>query len=208
MAFIIQHTDMLQLTVFTAYKNQVGINRFYYQATSSVGLTADAQAMADAIVPAIQIDYAAAMSSEAYFAGVKLQPAGDGPAYEPVYSSEVEDGAIAGDPLPGQITGLTTWRTELAGARHRGRTYWPFPAETDNIVTSVPSVGYQGQINALSTKMQTLTVTADATEWLLALHIWSEVDAVYREVTAYTVRPKWATQRRRGDFGRANILPF
>jgi len=208
MAFIIHHTDMVQLTVFTAYKNQVGLNRFFYQVSATPGATADAQVMADAIVPAIQLDYAACMSMHAAFHGVKLETAMAGPAYEPVYSSEVEDGAIVGDPLPGQCTGITTWRTELAGARHRGRTYWPFPAEEQNIVTSVPSAAYLTNVENLSLKMRSFNITADAVEWVFVLHIWSSVDAVYREVTAHTVRPKWATQRRRGDFGRANVLPF
>lgn len=49
-----------------------------------------------------------------------------GTAADVVYTGGgIQTGAIAGPSVPPQVAGLITWRTDLAGRAHRGRTFVP-----------------------------------------------------------------------------------
>jgi len=161
------------------------------------------------IITAIQSPWAACLSVSAAFAGIGLDKLSTFPVPARVYASEFEDGTVAGDPLPSQCAGLISWRTALAGKRNRGRTYMPFPAEADNAVTEFPSADYQARLQTLASTLENITLlNTEAGDIFLRMQVNSVAGNTFTDVDGYLIRAKWATQRRRGQFGRPNALPF
>jgi len=117
---------------------------------------------------------------------------------------------VGGDALPKQVAGLISWRTAFAGRRYRGRSFIPFPGESDNSEQQVPTAGYVTRLATLAGKIAIppLITSISGANANLELVIWHRDSSTYTPVNNYIVRSFWATQRRRGDFGRPNAAPF
>lgn len=116
-------------------------------------------------------------------------------------------GAVA---MPGQVTGLIRFTTNQIGKRGVGRLYIPFPAAADNILEGVPRPGYMTAAQSLGQRyVIQVTVTAGAAiytlDWVLVTR--GGVPVERRVLDSLPVKA-WATQRRRGSFGRFNKPPF
>jgi len=127
------------------------------------------------------------------------------------------DGIVAGDPLPGQVSGIITLRTLNAGRKYRGRFYVPFPGEADNAPTGVPTGSYQTALDTLGTALvQTIVGVGSGgntanLEPVLAKFTYAnhEVQSVQTFLLDSRIgRPRWATQRRRGNYGAQNVAPI
>jgi hypothetical protein len=119
-------------------------------------------------------------------------------------------GDNAGDALPRQTSGIISLVTALGGRKNRGRVYVPFPSETDNAIAGHPTAGY---VTALGDLAAILTgpyigVGAGGNTNDLQPVILHRVDGSVTPITGHFERSFWATQRRRGDFGRPNTGPF
>jgi len=198
---------------WTQFAEQIGINTFHYRVITVGGGadTATIEELAAQFSTVVNADMKALMTTNASFIGVTVQrvsAAGDAPVFN---SSDAGAGTVAGDSLPRQATGLITWRTATAGAKGRGRTYTPFPSEAQNDAGSTPSAVYQANLATLATDLRDFQTVTSATMIAneIQLGIWSQVPVgTFRPVTDYQIRGKWATQRRRGSYGRPNVSPF
>ena len=123
------------------------------------------------------------------------------------------DGAIL---LPTQTSGLISLRTPYAGRKYRGRMYIPFPSMTDNTAPDVPSASYVSAIQALGNVLAApITITGVPYQATAKCGIFhrppkgqpvtpSSITVITKAIAASI----WATQRRRGEFGRKNVAPF
>jgi len=111
--------------------------------------------------------------------------------------------------LPAQSCGITTWQSVLAGRSYRGRTYWPFPSTLADNGDGYPIAAYVSLLRALSIAILAgFTVTDGlATEFYVPYVRHSNGTQGPQIVTARN-NVKWATQRRRGDYGRQNVSPI
>lgn len=120
-------------------------------------------------------------------------------------------GAVA---LPRQTAGITHLTTALAGRAYRGRSYWPFPSVTHDQGDGVPTSAYASLIgtaiggllllSAISTAGRTATIQ-------MVLNHRKNKAGVIPPITPIVLtfaEQKWATQRRRGSFGRPNVSPI
>jgi len=121
-------------------------------------------------------------------------------------------GTVIGEPLPRQVSGIVTMNTAVFGRKGRGRLYLPFPSEED----SEPTLGIPGSAYVTAAQSigdfftQPLVVTIAAVNYSLDWVLQSVTDGVpsYFLYTGAVARPRWATQRRRGSYGRPNASPL
>jgi hypothetical protein len=114
-----------------------------------------------------------------------------------------------GQELPRQTAALISWHTNDAYPSGRGRLYTPFPPVTANGPSGTILPAYQGTVQGLATALLQFTAFgtgAGSTQCSLVLYGY-ELQTV-KPIVDWTVQGKWATQRRRGGFGRANVSPF
>jgi hypothetical protein len=202
--------DIYIAQVVTYSADQIAINVLWYSVTAKAGTGATDQQLCNQISTNIHAEYKACMGVGASYRGVRLGRFSPTPAPLPVQTSfDDGPGTVAGDLLPRQVSGVMTKRTALAGKRFRGRFYTAFPAEASNDVTGIPTAAYNTAHVNLSNKLD-LTVTAgvagNTNSMIPVVH--SGIAAANTPVTIFDPRTKWATQRRRGSFGRPNVLPF
>jgi len=203
--------DVYQVRIVSQYGNQVGMNVRYYVVDNVVGTEATPSDLAVTVDTAIFNAYKALMASTAVYRGVgaKLIWPTQGIEYYTIANFGV--GGVAGDVLPPQIAGLIGLQTLTPGRHGHGRMYIPFPGETDNGATGLPSAGYGTRLNTLGNLM-TLAVLkvsgGNTTTWKPCL--WNRQANNLTKIISggYYSRTAWATQRRRGGFGAANVLPF
>lgn len=117
-------------------------------------------------------------------------------------------GGRGGDPLPTQTCGLISWQTAKAGRKYRGRSFIPFPSETDSADPPQPSAAYRGFLSAIGAARSTPILVGAANSVRLLPVIYHRKDHTWDEILAFKIRLFWATQRRRGFLGRPNVPPF
>jgi hypothetical protein len=91
-----------------------------------------------------------------------------------------------------------------------------FPDASDDINNGVPSAGYQTALsNWLAVYLTAVTVpNAGATGSVSLVPCLNHrpgktpLPATVTDITSGSISAFWATQRRRGSFGRANSVPF
>jgi len=151
------------------------------------------------------------MPVTARFIGCSLQFANVLPPTIPPFTSSLGagDGNRSGDLLPKQAAGLIRLKGSLAGRHGRGRLYIGFGTEVWN--------GPGGTVVGAG------LVTLDALRlWYASQHnfvgatgatrlepcLRNRTDNSYTTVVDSIVDDRWATQKRRGDFGRVNPIPL
>jgi len=208
----IANNDIWQVRIYTNMQNQLAVNSFYYKGSAVTGVVPSSTWLSQ-IDAAWASDWKALLTNAAVYLGVTVQ------RMLPLPKTILEPTAVGtgtgnagATMMPKQVSGIGTFRTDFAGPSARGRVYIPFPDEADNGATAVPSAGY---LTRLTTMMNLLSIpfvvapgggnTATLTRvlWHPALSA-----ATALTVTSFLVRAKWATQRRRGDYGQPNQLPF
>jgi hypothetical protein len=139
--------------------------------------------------------------------GVLVRIVGIGPSSPPAWDTSLAAvGSAAGEVLPKQTAGLISWITAFSGRGNKGRTYVPFPVEASNTQAGVPDVNYQALLTNLASVYFSFQTTAGANNATLEPVLYHRALHTGSPLLGFAVRAKWATQRRRGDFGRINQL--
>jgi len=118
-------------------------------------------------------------------------------------------GNDAGDPLPTQTCGLISIYTDTLGKSGQGRVYVPFPAQDSIDSNGSPDALYLGDLDDLGLALTTpLAVPSGAISAVFVPVMYVPGGAPPKPIIKYLVRDAFATQRRRGAFGRLNANPF
>lgn len=189
------------------FGEQLGLNVRHYRSVAVVGAGVPPSAVATAIFASLGPLYVNILTASASFESVsvaKILPLPRGMSQQTTDTPLV--GLQVGDPLPKQVAGLISLRTLFSGRRFRGRMYIPFPPEILNELPDArPSASYLtvlGTIASFVIAPLPISVGADSETFLpVVLHRDDLTDTFIFDAM---VRPVWATQRRRGDFGRTN----
>lgn len=110
-----------------------------------------------------------------------------------------------------QTAGLIALKTANQGRKNRGRQYVPFPATAANTGAGVPTLLYLADLVALGVEMRTIRVYSNPalTETVeLIPIIWKKGSITWSVIIDMAAKRAWATQRKRGDFGRLNASPI
>jgi len=205
--------DVFEVKLYSYCRDQLGLNVLHYVCTqapanppaNTIGI------LATAVDAKFAVPMKGAMSSEASYEGASLRFLGPGlQSMEFVETTGAGVGTTAGDVLPTQVSGIITKRTLRPGRAFRGRMYIPFPSETNSDTKALPTAAYLAKLATISTAL--LQVISDGVAPIpveLSLIVGKGISAANtRLVLSTTNNRKFATQRRRGSYGKANVLPF
>lgn len=111
--------------------------------------------------------------------------------------------------LPTQTSGLVQLYSTTLGKIGQGRTYVPFPSPTASEANGTPTAGYLNALNDLGGFLSSnLTVVDGVQVATFRPCLYRGGADVPRFLESFRRPDAWATQRRRGSFGRTNSLPF
>lgn len=194
--------------------NQLGINITHWMVDSLVG-TGDISATK--IAKYFDLNFCSlvrdCMTSKASYLGASAQKIFPIKENEGLWNISSGPGTKGATPLPTQTSGLASLRSEVTGRGKRGRMYVPFPA-TDAIdagaAVDYPNAAYQTAVEAYSAPVLTPQTVTDGGNGvvLVCVILNRRLPGDSPPVISRRASSRWATQRRRGDFGPQNVPPF
>lgn len=204
--------SVIKANVYCTIAGQVSVSSHKYQMTSITGasLFNSAALLAD-LDSIFSTNYPPLLSDDALYYGLQLYLENPtGPAPRPDSSILLQGPGTAGAGLlPSQASGLISWYTATLGKSGQGRTYVPFPAPASNEADGTPTAAYIAALDTLAFSIRSPKVVVDAGITGTFEHVlYAGGIATPVLVIDSTQRNAWATQRRRGAYGRANANPF
>lgn len=200
--------DVLQARFVTRFAEQAGIIVRHWRISAVSGAEQTLTAIATNLgnVTGLLLRNLMTSSASYVFVGVsKIRPL---PVSLEVTSTvQAGVGDHAGDALPRQVSGLISLRSALAGKRNRGRSYVPFPPESDNALNAVPTASYVTRLGLLRDELllSPRIVGPAPNETTLIPVVFRRVAGTTQDLILGLPRTVWATQRRRGSFGRPDF---
>jgi len=160
--------------------------------------------------------YLPVLANNALYVGSNIQNLQGGPPYELPWGTNANqaNGTGGATPLPAQVTGIYGTTSEFTGPAYRGRSYVPFP--TSEFVTAgpppIPSNAYLTLLGLLALQFTGLLPIASGgvtvtVQWILVQFSVGGAVFSYTPLTGFKLPQRWATQKRRGDYGRTNPMP-
>jgi hypothetical protein len=208
---------LYRVRYFCYQAGQVGINVLHYLAANIIGAGLNEGQAVDILSGDAGVGLIPMLNNLAQFIGADMQDITGLPPYEVQAGSVVGQGfGTAGPvPLPTQTCGLLTGQTAITGRAYRGRAYLPFPATASMTAagTATPTAGYLVNMIVMGTLYYTpVTPTVGVTAVQLVpvlVHRKNKAGLTPAPTTiiGYRINTAWATQRRRGNYGRPNPLP-
>jgi len=204
--------DILEVTTYCTLFEQVGINVLHYSVSGIVGAGRTQQEVCDLLDTRWKGFMVELISSEASADGLTIQNLSQPTVPPSVSANAAEVGLVGGHPLPRQTAGFIRKRSQFAGRRGTGRMYAPFATEDSNDPNfGAPSNGYVNSLQQFADGMMPLA-TFDLGVGMdrigLQSGVYSPTDVLFTPMLKATAVQKWATQRRRGSFGRPEVSPF
>jgi hypothetical protein len=201
---------ILRQTVGCYLSPQVAINQVHWEVSGLVGTVSDQDCCDDLNIFAANA-YIPILNINATYWGVKIQIVQTTfPKPIPVVNASLTAvGGVAGDVLPYQICGIFTKFTNNGGRIGRGRFYVAFPSEGLNTAAGQPSAAYLTLLGTLASNFCTqATITGGSGTCVLNPILYHYGAPPFpTPITGFRANPKWATQRRRGDYGKTNLIP-
>jgi hypothetical protein len=203
---------------------QASVNRHYYRVA-----TTDATSITDLDVAThfagLATEYTNLLAGTANYNGCIARIINRVPLPVRQVAPNLTGGTAGAVGLPRQTSGIISVYTALAKQANRGRLYLPFPATASDQTNGIPTNAYVAALNSLATVIFAVTnitgaLGGNATLVPVLLHpqitklnpapppkrIVTRAAAV-TDVSVWFSRQVWATQRRRGSYGRANKSP-
>lgn len=202
--------DVYEVKIGSWFNNQAGINVTHWYCTSVTGSGQTDIQFATVMDLNFAADMKALMTNAAVYFGVRVQRKLPLPQTGPVVFAGLTGNGTAGTtPLPTQVTGMFSKITGLAGRAFRGRFYMPFPDAADNDNTNDrPNAGYMTRLGLLASAVTSAqTIGAGANTVVMSPVIYHRHTLLTTNISTATARQKWATQRKRGVYGRLNPYP-
>jgi len=202
--------------VYCYFGDQVGINTRYFQVGAIAGPAVSELAfiaVQDIIFAAL---YKPALTDGAEYIGSDIQNITVGPPYPLQSGTSANQGNGTGGTLPmgAQVSGLISTRTAMSGPAFRGRSYIPFPSadSTDATAPAFPNAAYSAQLQlianaALGTVGYTIGGGTVSVTWVIYHYQPAALRALPTPITAAFPTGSYATQKRRGNYGRLNPSP-
>lgn len=209
MAYPVADDLCIEIAMYCATSDQAGINTLRFRTTDSAG-TVSLQDVADWWSTMAATYYKPMISSDASYLGCSVRNLTTLPLEIAWWAQNGAGVGTMGDLLPAQLAALVSMRTLRAGPSGRGRHYIPFPG--------VGAIGANGVLDgdyAADVELWRIWATADHTftdggdTVTLTPGLWALPTSLltFLPFVDSSVATGFATQRRRGYFGRKNALP-
>lgn len=201
--------DIIETRLFCTQTDQTSVNVRQWVVTAQVAGGPSENFVADALSNIFANLYKALMSVGARYNGLGLRRINPLPiAVESFSPIGAGAGAVAGTNLPRQTCGIISLRTPFGGRKYKGRIYVPFPSATDNTTNGVPTTTYGSNLALLGSQfIKDQTVISGASSVALTPIVFHRSDRTYTQIVGAVYPLRWATQRRRGSYGRPNTSP-
>jgi hypothetical protein len=191
-------------------QGQVGYNELHAQVTANVGTGAtDAQiaAVASAAWAAIYVPW---LYSTFSYRGTVVQQISPARMNAVTSIAGQAAGTGTGGALPTQLAGLVSMTSTIPGRKGHGRMYVSFPADNMMVVlTGVLSAAGQTLLtNAQSVLNTPWTAGGGGNTTTLSYGVYSKKLPGFGTLLSTVNSTVFATQRRRGAFGKVNNEPF
>lgn len=196
--------DVYQATVHCHALDQEALNVYHLKVLAVTGAPTMA-ILAGTLDVLATVTYPPCLSATARYEGVELRRLLPTKS-RPVNSSTPGAGGGGTPLMPRQVCGIWTKQSAGVGPGKRGRVYVPFPSTIDtNGTADVPNSAYLGNLATLATDWTGVDVLDDLAGNTITVEfgIFSKA-GVFTACDDFRVNAKWATQRRRGDYGRTN----
>jgi hypothetical protein len=204
--------ERITVRMWTSVANQAAVNTFHYLVDTLTGTVSDlTTALAfDNLFADTSHGIVTMIGNNVRYCGVQVYLSSRTPMPIPAFSITHANNGIGGAELmPLQSCGITSWMSTFTGPSNRGRTYWPFPAAPFSDADGFPTNTYLTYMESLAGDLSPLVIvgsggnTADLKHVIKHVNLPTSVDVVSR-----INRRKFATQKRRGDYGRPNVSPI
>lgn len=213
--------DKIKVRAWVKDVDQAAVNTITYLCTGgNTGGVTDQD-----VASSLQVNwnpfYVGLINNNAEWRGVQcyLEPATPGPTRAPVFdNSNPLVGTAGAVAAPRQTCGLIQFGTTNAGRQYRGRIYLPFPATADVALNGAPSASYGTRLNAFATFLQNTFFLTDVsgTKFIPCIQVLvhgpfgkpPQPGPLPSPIIQWSSSNRWATQRRRGAFGRLNASPI
>lgn len=211
----LQNGDLFELSAFCYYQGQAGINVTHIACTFTDTSNLDMQDLVDDYEITLRPLYAAILPLSATFRGCTLRRIRSAKSAT-FYSSHTGTvGTVDEDTLPTQLAPIIKLTANVAGRRGRGRLYLPFPPVTANVLGSV-APGYVADAQDIADAYNTVRVhndvdTIHVNHFSMAIrhaNAPGSTDDTWDLVQTATALDKFATQRRRGRYGKPNMTAW
>jgi len=213
--------DYIRVRVWTRVlaESQAAVNSLWYIVAAVGGTPATDLDVATQLDTSIAPGYKPLLSADAEYRGVQAQITQVVPPYRAknaVQESNSHAGVGTGGTslLPSQTCGLGRFATDLAGRQARGRMYYAFPSQASDTGLGVPNTTYIAALASLTGFFAAgvaISVTGrTATLLRVLIHQPNKAGVTLppSPVQSSSVSSLWATQRKRGNFGRHNDSPI
>jgi hypothetical protein len=202
--------DVAQVRIYCTYKDQTAINIRHYVCTASEGIGIYQADLADYLVNRFAVPYQNCLTFDAKFFGVDVQRINKTPDPLPEHSTTQPVAGLTGTtPNASQICGLVTLMTRYAGRGFRGRAYIPFPDVLSCENSGRPTPDYVDALKVIGAAMiQPISIATGPDGGDFQPALYHHKDDSFTFLADYRANAKWATQRRRGAYGRVNVAPW
>jgi len=202
--------QLIRMKFYCFMDEQLGINQLHYQVTNITGTGLELEEIAELMSLRVSDEYKALLTNDAAYRGASAQTIYPGAASTVYYDNSGAGSGTGGtEPMPKQVAGIVSWKTALAGQAQRGRSYVPFPDETDNEGFGKPTDDYVERLGEWADKVTgTITLVSSPNTMDMRQVVVGASINLGKFVTSFVAKPNWATQRRRGDFGAKNTSPI
>lgn len=209
--------DIVRMRVLCSTPDQIGLNVTHWRVVSRGGSGATLAQLAEQLDTNVAAAYRGWIPAQATYRGVGAQNLTGDPSIEQTATTREGPGTVGAGLLPTQTSGILGWKTASAGRHFRGRIYPPFPRLDFADESGKMNAGGAAALGALRAAYNLLIVATigvnTTTMTMVILHRPTDArpippNSLTTDVTEKTVDNEFATQRRRGQFGRLNVPPF
>jgi len=210
--FLIPIGGIVKVITYCTIPGQVSTNSHKWQLVSlSSGATFPSSPFILAMDSSLAGLYTGLISSNSEYYGSQLyllNPIGLPPRPDHVNVNN-NPGTGGAGLLPSQTSGLVSLYSSTLGKIGQGRTYIPFPPPGLNNADGTPEATYVTDLNALGAFLfaNNIVIDGGVTATFRPCLYRGGTDTP-RFLESAVAHDAWATQRRRGAFGRLNKVPF
>jgi hypothetical protein len=200
--------DKWRVVLFSSTPSQAGLNVLHFRTVSETApgvLQSDVATFLGSVMPT---PYKPLLSSSATYRGLSVQKLIGAPLFIPAIDKTLTGvGGGAADLLPTQTCGLITWQSLIVGRANRGRSYLPFPGKTADDTDGTPTPAYLTLLGTWAAlAIAPFIVPFGADTCTLQLCVVHRNGTLGPDLLQARINDKWGTQRRRGTYGRTNVV--
>jgi hypothetical protein len=198
--------DIYQVDVHCHALDQGAINVYHFAILATAGAPTHVT-LAGTLDILAAGTYPPCLSATASYEGVELRRIKPTKS-RPVLASAPAVGSGGTPLMPRQVSGIWTKQSAGVGPGKRGRVYVPFPSSIDtNGLIDEPNATYLGNLATLATDWTGSEILTDGAGNTTTVQFGLLSRAgVFTPCDDFRINAKWATQRRRGKYGRPNPI--